>query len=87
MIRKNFMTNAIFHVTICFKNGMHKIIRCRQATVAKITAAFRECKKNIFASTERWYLVIPGYGLLNISEIKECKFTNESTKEEFLTLA
>ena len=87
MKKNHLRTNAIFHCTVKFKNGMHKILRATIDTIASITTEFRECKKNIFAKSEKWIMDIPGYGFLNISDIAEIRFTNERTKEEFLTLA
>ena len=77
-------TSAIFRCIVTFKNGTHAIIRMTIDMVAKITYEFRELQKNVF--TETWLLWVTADEMLNLSEIKSCKFINERTGVELLTI-
>jgi len=83
---KELKTNAIFKCIVTFKNGAHKILRCTIDMVAKLTTQFRNCQKNVFSSSEIWLLEVSKDYLLNISEIKSCRFINERTGAEYLTI-
>lgn len=84
MKRNIFKTNQIFKAIVMFKNGTHKILRITIDLVAKITYDFREFQKNIFKET--WLLSITEEEVLNISAVKSCRFIEERTGEEFLTI-
>jgi hypothetical protein len=77
-------TSAIFKCIVTFKNGTHAIIRMTIDMVAKITYEFREFQRNIFSET--WLLWVSATEILNITEIQSCKFINESTGVELLTI-
>lgn len=77
-------TSAIFRCIVTFKNGTHAVIRMTIDMVAKITYEFRELQKNIFS--EAWLLYVTSDEMLNLSEIKSCKFINERTGIELLTI-
>lgn len=77
-------TSAIFRCIVTFKNGTHAVIRMTIDMVAKITYEFRELQKNIFSETG--LLCITSDEMLNLSEIKSCKFINERTGIELLTI-
>lgn len=85
-MKKIFRTNAIFKVIITFKNGAHKTLRVSIDMVAKLTTEFRNCQRNIFAKSETWFLFVTSEEVLNLSEIKSCKFINERTGLELLTI-
>lgn len=85
-MNKVFKTNAIFKCIVTFKNGAHKILRVTIDMVAKITYEFRSCQKSIFSASEIWLLCITSEEMLNISEVKQCKFINERTGLEYLTI-
>lgn len=82
--RVKFDTNAIYRCKVTFKNGRHKILRIAIDLVAKLTYEFREFQKNIFRET--WLLCIRENEFINITEIQSCKFINERTGKEFLTI-
>lgn len=83
-MKKVIRTNAIFRCIVTFKNGSHKILRMSIELVAKITHEFREFQKNVF--NESWLICVSSDELLNLSQIQSCKFINERTGLEFLTI-
>ncbi len=82
--KSTIKTDAIFKCIVTFKNGAHKILRISIDMVAKITYEFRECQKNLFKET--WLLFITANDFINLSQIKSCKFINERTGSEFLSI-
>lgn len=86
MKKYNFNTMQIFKCIVTFKNGAHKILRITIDMVAKLTYEFRNCQKNLFSPSEIWLLEITEQDLLNLSEVKSCRFINEKTGIEFLTI-
>lgn len=82
---KVIRTTAIFKCVVTFKNGTHKILRMTIDLVAKMTYQFRECKRSIFRN--EFVLMYIGDDFLNLTDIKQAKFINERTSEEYLTLA
>lgn len=85
-MNKQFKTNAIFKCIVTFKNGAHKILRFTIDMVAKLTYQFRSCQKNVFSSSEVWLLEVSQDDMLNVSDIKSCRFINERTGLEYLTI-
>ena len=85
IINEEIRTAAYFKCLVTFKNGTHKIIRMTIDYVAKLTAKFRECQRNVLCQES--LLLFIGSELLNISEIAKAKFINEETNEELLTIA
>ena len=79
-----FRTTAIFKCIVTFKNGSHRIVRMAIDMIAKLTYDFRQFQKNIFRET--WLLAVTSEEVLNITEIKSCKFINEKTGLELLTI-
>ena len=73
-----------YKAVVTLKNGAHKLIRVSYRMVAYLNAKFQEVKRNIFG--EIVVVEISGHTLC-INDIASCKFINERTHEELLTLA
>ena len=74
-----------FKAIVTLKNGAHKIIRMSREMVAHIVTEFRKMQHNIFNDVV--IIEAAAEEFLCLNDIKSCKFINEYTREELLTLA
>lgn len=72
-----------YKAIVTLKNGAHKLIRVSYRMVAHLNAKFQEVKRSIFNDIVT--VEICGYKLC-INDILKCKFINERTHEELLTI-
>lgn len=73
-----------YKAIVTLKNGARKLIRVSYQMVAHLNAKFQEVKNSIFNDT----ITVQIYGFsLCINDIKTCRFINERTHEELLTLS
>ena len=78
-------TTAIFKCVVTLSNGMHKIVRMTIDKVAKLCTAFRQ-KKEMPWLQKRYDEFFGELGI-RPNEFVSCRFINERTGEELLSLA
>jgi len=81
---KLFKTTAIFKCIITLKNGAHKIIRMTIDKVASVTCAVRDLK-NIGLVSKRHIEILKELEI-QVYQIARCRFINERTGQELLSL-
>lgn len=81
---KLFKTTAIFKCIITLKNGAHKIVRMTIDMVASVTCAVRDLK-NIGLVSKRHIEILKELEI-QAYQIAGCRFINECTGQELLSL-
>lgn len=81
---KLFKTTAIFKCIITLKNGAHKIVRMTIDKVASVTCAVRDLK-NIGLVSKRHIEILKELEI-QAYQIAGCRFINERTGQELLSL-
>jgi hypothetical protein len=84
-VKKELRTTAIFKCVVTMKNGAHKIVRMAVDKVAKFAAAMRDLHASPWLSQR--YKEFFDSMEIDFSEVSSCKFINERTGEELLTIA
>lgn len=74
-----------YRCIVTLKSGLHKTLRVSKDMVAKICYEFREMQRSIWKDTI--ILCVRSGESLTLNDIISCKFINEYTREEFLTLS
>ena len=74
-----------YKTIVTLKNGTHKILRLTKDMVAKFVYNFRQMQRNIFGDRiYLWSLYDDEYLVMN--QVASCKFINERTGIEFLSI-
>ena len=81
---KLFKTTAIFKCIITLKNGAHKIVRMTIDKVASVTCAVRDLK-NVGIVSKRHVDILKQLEI-QAYQIAGCRFINERTGQELLSL-
>ena len=75
-----------FKAIVTFKDGTHFILRFSKRMVASFVYAFREMQRNIFKNDNVLWKYLDDEWL-NLSFIESCKFIDNRTHSEYLTVA
>jgi len=81
---KLFKTTAIFKCIITLKNGAHKTVRMTIDKVASVTCAVRDLKS--IGLVSKRHIEILKELEIQAYQIAECRFINERTGQELLSL-
>lgn len=81
---KLFKTTAIFKCIITLKNGAHKIVRMTIDKVASVTCAVRDLKS--IGLVSKRHIEILKELEIQAYQIAGCRFINERTGQELLSL-
>lgn len=81
---KLFKTTAIFKCIITLKNGAHKIVRMTIDKVASVTCVVRDLK-NVGIVSKRHIEILKELEV-QAYQIAGCRFINERTGQELLSL-
>lgn len=81
---KLFKTTAIFKCIITLKNGAHKIVRMTIDKVASVTCAVRDLKS--IGLVSKRHIEILKKLEIQAYQIAGCRFINERTGQELLSL-
>ena len=81
---KLFKTTAIFKCILTLKNGSHKIVRMATDKVASVACAVRDLK-NIGLVSKRHIEILKELEI-QAYQIAGCRFINERTGQELLSL-
>ena len=73
-----------YKTIVTLTNGCHKILRLTKSDVAHVVYRFRQMRSSIFRDVVN--VTLNGVTLC-LNEIVSCRFVNEYTRDEFLTLA